>query len=209
MRYRLYISAWILPVSPSIGLPLNASSEYSRGSTVLIGSSGAGISSKALYITPSSSFGASFVKRSPISSNALDAFSLMCSAARPTRSPIAPLTFLGVTPCIMAAGKKTSSHAFVGFIAIFFANSPGSSIKRSTGFAIGSTITFLAVATNLFPKIPSGAVPSFSAVSLALYISTVSLAIVGAASTPAAIRTCGGTYGVIARYPAGLPTAAL
>ena len=109
----------------------------------------------------------------------------------------------------MAAGKNTSPHKLVGFMAIFFANSPGSSTKRPTGSAIGSTKTFFAVATYLFPKIPSGAVPSFSAVSLALYISAVSLAIVGAARTPAAIRTGGGTYGVIARYPAGLPTAVL
>ena len=133
----------------------------------------------------------------------------MCSAARPTCSPIAPLTFLGVAPCTIAAGKNTSPHKLVGFMAIFFANSPGSSTKRPTGSATGSTKRFFAVATYLFPKNPSGAVPSFSAVALALYISTVSLAIVGAARTPAAIRTGGGTYGVIARYPAGLPTAAL
>ena len=153
--------------------------------------------------------GSSFLKRSPISSNALDAFSLICSLTRPTRSPIAPDTFLGVTPLTMPTGKNTSSHKLVGFIAIFFANSPGLSTKRPTGSAIGSTKTFFAVATYLFPNIPSGAVPSFSAVALASYISAASAIIVGAANAPATTLTFGGTYGVIARYPAGLPTAAL
>ena len=122
---------------------------------------------------------------------------------------MAPVTFLGVTPLTMPTGKNTSSHKLVGFMTIFFANSPGSSTKRPTGSVIGSTKTFFAVATYLFPNTPSGAVPAFSAVALASYVSTVLPITVGAANIPATILTCGGTSGVMATYPAGLPTPAL
>ena len=149
----------MLPVSPSIGCPFKPPSEYSRGSTAFT-SSGTGISSKALYITPSSNLGSSLVNRSPISSNALVAFSLICSPTRPTRSPIALDTLLGVTPCIMPAGKNTSSHALKGLSTIFCANSPGLSIARPIGLAIGSIRNPFAVVSAGLSAIIFSVLPS-------------------------------------------------
>ena len=100
------------------------------------------------------------VNRSPISSNALDAFSLICSPTRPTCSPIAPDTFLGVATCIMAAGAITSSHALKGLSTIFCANSPGLSIARPIGLAIGSysmpfAVVNAGLSATIFSVLPS------------------------------------------------------